>query len=204
MHRNVMIDGVVYADHELREMDALIADKTIVRVDSTNDGIEWLPTHHDIPWQDGMTVAQAEALTWALPFFDEYIDEGDIYDKVLDMLTDEQAEQVPEAFHEWAPNYDYKAGDRRRYKGVLYKCLQAHTSQVGWEPDIATSLWAKVHAQPDPPTPGDIPVWEQPSSTNPYMMGDKVHFPTIDDPVYVSTIDYNVYAPDVYGWELEE
>lgn len=204
MHRNVMIDGVVYADHELRDMDALIADKTVVRVDSTNDGIDWLPTHHDIPWQDGMTVAQAEALTWALPFFDEYIDEGDVYDKVLDMLTDEQAEQVPEAFHEWAPNTAYKVGDRRRYKDVLYKCLQAHTSQVGWEPDIATSLWAKINVKPDPPTPGDIPVWEQPGSTNPYMMGDKVHFPTIDDPVYVSTIDYNVYAPDVYGWELEE
>jgi len=36
------------------------------------------------------------------------------------------------------------------------------------------------------------------------MTGDKVHYPTADDPVYVSTMDYNTYAPDEYGWELVE
>lgn len=31
--------------------------------------------------------------------------------------------------------------------------------------------------------------------------GDKVHYPTKDDSVYVSIVDNNVWAPDVYGWE---
>lgn len=32
------------------------------------------------------------------------------------------------------------------------------------------------------------------------MTGDKVHYPDKDGPVYESTMDYNTYAPDVYGW----
>ena len=38
------------------------------------------------------------------------------------------------------------------------------------------------------------------------MTGDKVHYPTIDDPVYESTMDYNVYSPESYpqGWQLVE
>ena len=46
-------------------------------------------------------------------------------------------------------------------------------------------------------------VWKQPTGAQDvYRLGDKVHYPTKDDPVYVSTIDYNVYSPDTYGWEL--
>ena len=199
LHRNVMIDGTVYTEHEIIELDSIVLDKNVSIVNSLNEESSVI-SRHDLEYKDGMTIEEAESLTWALPFFAEYIDDGDIYDKVLDILTDEQAEQVVDAFKEWYPNTTYKIGDRRRYLGVLYKCLQAHTSQVGWEPNIATSLWAKVNQQPEP-EPGEIPVWEQPDSTNPYMRGDKVHYPTIDDPVYVSTIDYNVYAPGVYGWD---
>ena len=52
--------------------------------------------------------------------------------------------------------------------------------------------------------PGTIPVWVQPTGAqDAYNTGDKVHYPTADDPVYVSTCDANVWAPDVYGWELD-
>ena len=34
------------------------------------------------------------------------------------------------------------------------------------------------------------------------MTGDKVHYPTKDDPVYESTMDYNTYAPNTYEWRL--
>ena len=41
---------------------------------------------------------------------------------------------------------------------------------------------------------------------NSYAAGDegKVVNPTKDDAVYVSTIDYNTYSPETYGWELVE
>ena len=51
--------------------------------------------------------------------------------------------------------------------------------------------------------PGTIPIWKQPTGAqDAYMTGDKVHYPDADGPVYVSTVDNNVWQPGVYGWEL--
>lgn len=112
-------------------------------------------------------------------------------------LSDYDAYGVPELFPSWAVDTVYKMDDRIRYNGILYKVLQAHTSQADWTPDIAVSLYVAV------PEPGTIPVWKQPTgSTDAYMKGDKVHFPTESDPVYISIVDNNVWSPDVYGWEL--
>lgn len=116
---------------------------------------------------------------------------------VIADLDDETAESVKVLYPNWAAGVDYVVGDKRNYNGVLYKCLQAHTSQESWNPEDAHSLWAKV-LNPE----GDIPVWEQPSAENAYMTGDKVHYKTIDDPVYESLIDNNVWSPEAYpqGW----
>jgi hypothetical protein len=43
-----------------------------------------------------------------------------------------------------------------------------------------------------------IPAWEQPDSTNPYKIGDKVSHKDI---IWVSIVDNNVWEPGVYGWE---
>lgn len=46
-----------------------------------------------------------------------------------------------------------------------------------------------------------FPVWKQPTGAqDSYMTGDKVHYPTKDNRVYESTMDYNTYAPDTYEW----
>ena len=115
-------------------------------------------------------------------------------DRVGAVLTDEQADTYKLIYPHWSGNgVSYAVGDRRQYDGSLYKCLTAHTSQAGWTPTAATSLWAKVLA----PDPGTIPEWEQPESTNPYMAGDKV---THSGKTWVSDIDNNVWEPGVYGW----
>ena len=113
------------------------------------------------------------------------------------MLTDEQAAAVPALYSAWETGTAYNAGDRRTYGGVLYKCLQAHTSQDDWTPDVAVSLWATVLI----PDPDVIPDWVQPDSTNAYMKGDKVRYNGV---VYRSLIDNNVWSPDAYpaGWEI--
>lgn len=115
------------------------------------------------------------------------------------MLTDEQAASVPALYSAWETGTAYNAGDRRTYGGVLYKCLQAHTSQDDWTPDVAVSLWATVLI----PDPDVIPDWVQPDSTNAYMTGDKVRYNGV---VYRSLIDNNVWSPDAYpsGWEIVE
>lgn len=117
-----------------------------------------------------------------------------VIESLAETLDDESAAESVELFPIWATDTDYAVGDRRRYEGLLYKCLQAHTSQETWNPTDAPSLWAKVLI----PDPGEVPEWEQPESTNPYMMGDKVRH---KEKIWISVIDNNVWEPGVYGWD---
>lgn len=115
-------------------------------------------------------------------------------------LDDTDALEAIELFPVWAADTAYEADARVRFDGVLYRCLQAHDSQATWTPTDAPSLWARVLI----PDPEVIPVWVQPDSTNPYMTGDKVHYPDANGPVYRSTIDNNIWSPEAYpaGWEV--
>lgn len=45
----------------------------------------------------------------------------------------------------WAPNTPYSVGSLVTYGGVTYSCLQAHTSQIGWEPVVTPALWQPVN-----------------------------------------------------------
>lgn len=125
-----------------------------------------------------------------------------LIEKAAESLDDTDALSGVELFPNWQFDTAYEAGYRVRYNDILYSCLQGHTSQANWTPDTAVSLWARVLI----PDPEVIPVWEQPDSTNPYMIGDKVHYPDADGPVYESLIDNNIWSPEAYpaGWELVE
>lgn len=115
-------------------------------------------------------------------------------DTAVGMLTDEQAVKVVALFPLWDPRATYAVGDRVRYAGNLYRCLQPHTAQETWNPVDAPSLWAKVLTDPS----GAILPWEQPDSTNPYMKGDKV---THNGKTWESLVDNNVWEPGVTGTE---
>lgn len=118
-------------------------------------------------------------------------------EKAAISLNDEDALSAVELFPAWVTDKAYEVDERIRYGEKLYRCVQAHTSQESWTPDLTPALWTEVAK------PGEIPVWKQPTGAqDAYMKGDKVHYPTKDDPVYICTIDYNVYAPNVAGWEL--
>lgn len=117
-------------------------------------------------------------------------------------LDDATAKDNPELFPAWNPDScEYKAGDRVRHEGTLYKVVQNHTSQAGWTPGEAHSLFAQVLPGQDGTEIGE---WTQPDSTKPYMTGDRVIF---EGKTYESLIDGNVWSPAAYpaGWkELEE
>ena len=118
-------------------------------------------------------------------------------DTALAILPDETAVDVTVLFPEWKPDQQYVADYRLRYKDKLYRVVQPHTSQEGWEPDKTPALFTEI------PKPGEIPVWKQPTGVqNAYMRGDKVHYPTKDDPVWISDVDNNVWEPGVYGWSI--
>ena len=109
--------------------------------------------------------------------------------------TDEQALAAAAIYPAWREGVVYGVNERVKHEGVLYKVLQFHTSQNGWEPSAAPSLFAQVLI----PDPEAVPEWQQPDSTNGYMTGDKV---THNGSTWVSTMDNNVWEPGVYGWEV--
>lgn len=122
-----------------------------------------------------------------------------LIEKAAASLPDGDALEAVELFPHYAVGVDYRASDRFFWEGKLYKVLQDHTSAEEWAPNTATSLYVEVTP------PGVIPVWKQPTgSADAYMMGDKVHYPDEDGPVYESKMDYNVYSPEAYpdGWAL--
>lgn len=122
------------------------------------------------------------------------------YQYSIATLSDDIALLISEAYPVWSGNgVEYKKNMRVTYNSILYKVLQNHTSQEGWTPTSAPSLFAKVLT-----SEGEILDWEQPDSTNPYMKGDKVKF---NGKIYESVIDNNVWSPEAYpqGWkEVEE
>ena len=112
--------------------------------------------------------------------------------KLRELATDEMSLEVPNLYPTWKAETEYKTNERVLFDGVLYKVLQDHTSQETWNPSNAPSLFAKVLIPSD-----EIPEWEQPDSTNAYMIGDKV---TYNGKTYESTVDNNVWKPGEYGW----
>lgn len=115
-------------------------------------------------------------------------------EKAAISLDDADALEAKELYPQWSgDSIEYTVDFRVRYNGILYKVLQNHTSQPAWTPDVTPSLFAKVLI----PEPDVIPEWQQPDSTNPYMIGDKV---THNGKTWENTINNNVWQPGVYGW----
>ena len=108
-------------------------------------------------------------------------------------LDDEIALTGVELFPAWVVGKAYAVNDRAQYNGTLYKCIQAHTSQADWMPSATPALWKTVSVD-------EYPEWVQPTGAHDaYNIGDKV---TYNGQHYVCTSNANVYAPDVYGWDL--
>ena len=59
-------------------------------------------------------------------------------------LDDETALTGIELFPMWATDRAYAVGDKVQRNGKLWRCRQAHTSQTGWEPENAASLWTEI------------------------------------------------------------
>lgn len=105
---------------------------------------------------------------------------------------DADALEMIELFPKWAFPKAYIVGERVQHNGLLYKCVQAHTSQADWPPDATPALWVRVSVE-------EFPEWIQPQgSADSYMEGDKV---THNEKRWISDIDNNVWEPGVYGWQ---
>lgn len=120
-----------------------------------------------------------------------------LIEKAAFSLEDADALEAIELYPQWSgKSVEYTKDMRVRFNSILYRVLQSHTSQDGWTPSAAPSLFAKVLI----PDPDVIPDWEQPDSTNPYQIGDRVRF---NGKVYESVIANNIWSPAAYpqGWK---
>jgi len=66
------------------------------------------------------------------------IPEGAAYGEALFWTKDQGA------LGEWQSGVAYAIGDEVAYLGIDYRCIQAHTSQVGWQPPNVPALWAVI------------------------------------------------------------
>ncbi|HTD22247.1 MAG TPA: carbohydrate-binding protein [Terriglobales bacterium] len=88
----------------------------------------------------------------------------------------------PTGVPNWQPNTSYAVGALVMFNGVEYKCIQAHTSLVGWEPPNVPALWQPVSGTPGPtptptPTPKPTPT---PTPVPPPPTGQRLFAPYVD------------------------
>ena len=62
--------------------------------------------------------------------------------------TDAQAATMPTMYDLWTVGISYGSEGQssivRRPNGQLYRIRQAHTSQIGWEPENVPAIWAAI------------------------------------------------------------
>ena len=198
LERKVMMpDGIVRERHSITQITHLVGQSTYIDVLSKHEdgtrGYGWQFAHR---YDSTIDEQGTYALLAELPEMAEY---EDPVDELLDILTDEQAEGVANLYPAWAEGVAYAVGDRRRYGELLYRCVQAHTSQIGWEPPRASSLWARTGEES-----GGVPEWMQPTGAqDAYSYGDHVMHNGVEWKSVHPGEHTNVWEPGVYGWDEE-
>ena len=107
-------------------------------------------------------------------------------------LTDAELLSVKPALEDrlWKPGIDVQVGDVFTYGAFLWRCLQAHTTQSDWTPELTPALWHKVEI-----ISGDsVRVWQAGIS---YAVGDEVAYPDAQGIMY-SCVQAHT---SLTGWE---
>lgn len=115
-------------------------------------------------------------------------------------LEDSIAMEIADLYPDWKMGKAYNADEIVKYgintdnETQLYRVIQPHTSQAGWEPNTATSLFKAIGFDKD-----GTAIWTQPiGAVDAYQTGDVV---THTGKMWISTVDDNVWEPGIYGWE---
>lgn len=120
-------------------------------------------------------------------------------------LSDETVMEIPGVFDAWKIGVQLRKDQLVTYgvNGVgdpqLYRVIQPHVAAEGWEPNKTKALFTAIGVDPQ-----GFPIWAQPTgAADAYNKGDIVRYEP-DGLLYISTIDGNVWAPGVYGWDPYE
>lgn len=95
-------------------------------------------------------------------------------------LTDAELLSIQPALEgrAWKPGLSVQVGDVYSYANALWRCIQAHTTQGNWPPDLAPALWRKVEIVSE----DEARVWQAGVD---YVVGDEVAYPDETSPLYV-------------------
>ena len=89
--------------------------------------------------------ARYEAIERTRPFTESEVSRMLIAQQINTLTVDDNTALRMVAFYpEWAENAEYTAEYKVQRNGKLWRCRQAHTSQTGWEPENAASLWTEI------------------------------------------------------------
>ena len=107
-------------------------------------------------------------------------------------LTDEELISVQPALEGrvWQTGLFVQIGDVYSYGCFLWRCIQAHTTQTGWEPDKVPALWRKVEIINE----DTKRIWQ---SGVDYALGDSVFYPDENGVEYVCITAHTSQT----GWE---
>lgn len=89
--------------------------------------------------------AQAEAEEKRRPLSFSEVQEMLVRQQINTLTVDDNtALRMVEFYPEWSAGQAYTAGYKAHRGEKLWRCLQAHTAQTGWEPENAASLWTEI------------------------------------------------------------
>ena len=69
---------------------------------------------------------------------------GSNTEKIVSTFTDENAVKVIDLYPVWTGGIAVAKDSRYQYNGKLYKCVQAHTTQADWTPNVTPALWTVI------------------------------------------------------------
>lgn len=126
---------IVRQDHTRTEHDpdTVPALFSVYRADS--DGLAWIANENVLV---GDSRRYAEAMWECLQ---SHVTQAGWEPDLVPALW---AMSAPEPGAGWTHSVAYNVDDEVTYLNIAYVCLQAHTSQVGWEPPNVPALWSVV------------------------------------------------------------
>ena len=121
--------------------DGRITDAELLRVAPALEGRLWQP---------GIAVTVGDVYSFGASLWkcvQAHTTQGDWSPNLTHALWHKVEIVVETETRGWAADIEYAVGDVIAYPdadGTQYECVQAHTSQIGWEPPNAPALWKEA------------------------------------------------------------
>ena len=128
-----------------------------------------------------------------------YMQEAKEIRKAIDIFAENQTDETlidnKAAFEWWRSGIAAEKDKIYHFGDDLYRCIQPHTTQDDWTPDITPALFVKISLE-------EYPQWVQPTGAHDaYTKGAKV---SDEGKRWISNKDVNVYKPGLVPGDWSE